>query len=263
MKGPCPALGDPLAAPPPRASNAPSPVRAALEARPGGPPTAHPVPSLAPAVRSLVSYQLRGQLPGVGQQGARQQDGAVQLRPGVRGGPRGAGGRPWRGGSVRPQAQRGQDQVANTCGREGAGGGSGPRGGRTEEDWSGGGKGRGPAPRGGGRGAGLRLARASRSLSGSGCPARRSRRGPGRGDGPGVSRPPPDAGIWAPGRGVRGRHRPGPAPSPGPGTGRTERRGGSEGRRRGGPPGEAPLGGRGGPARCGMPRTPGRESGTP
>lgn len=58
--------------------------------------------------------------------------------------------------------------------------------------------------------------RASLSLSGSGCPARRSRRGPGRVDGPGVSRPPPDAGIWAPGRGMRGEAQARTCPLPGP-----------------------------------------------
>lgn len=58
--------------------------------------------------------------------------------------------------------------------------------------------------------------RASFCLSGSGCPARPSRRGPGRVDGPGVSRPPPDAGIWAPGRGMRGEAQARTCPLPGP-----------------------------------------------
>jgi hypothetical protein len=60
--------------------------------------------------------------------------------------------------------------------------------------------------------------RASVSLPASGCPARRSRRGPGRVDGPGVSRPPPDAGIWAPGRGMRGEAQARTCPLPGPGS---------------------------------------------
>lgn len=117
------------------------------------------------------------------------------------------------------------------------------------------------SPPGGARGEGRRPGRASRSLTGSGCPARRSRRGPGRVDGPGVSRPPPDAGIWAPGRGMRGRHRPEPAPSPGPGSPRRTETGRGHRTETGVPASPwTPSSARGGarPARAGMPGAPGR-----
>ena len=75
----------------------------------------------------------------------------------------------------------------------------------------------------------------SLSLSGSGRPARRSRRAPGRVDGPGVSRPPPDAGIWAPGRGRRGETQARTCPLPGlRSPSRTESRGRRPGQRSGG-----------------------------
>lgn len=82
--------------------------------------------------------QLCGQLPSVRQEGAGQEDSAVQLSSRVRGGPRRGGRRPRGSSSIGPQAQGGQDQAANTwgggkVGGEGLGSGSAPTGGLREE----------------------------------------------------------------------------------------------------------------------------------
>lgn len=87
-----------------------------------------------PPILSSLSYQLRGQLPSVREEGARQEHSAVQLSPRVWGSPRGARRWPWGSSSLWPQAQRDQDQAANTCGREAAEG-SGGTFGRRDEGW--------------------------------------------------------------------------------------------------------------------------------
>lgn len=70
-----------------------------------------------PSALSL-SYQLCGQLPRVHQEGAGQEDCAVQLRPGVWGCSRGTRRRSAGSSSLWPEAQHHQDQVANTWGYE-------------------------------------------------------------------------------------------------------------------------------------------------
>ena len=118
--------------PPPHAPDPLSPpVSATLVAQKPSGSRSWPLP-----VPCRLSYQLCGQLPSVRQEGAGQEDGAVQLSARVRGGPRRGGRRPRGSSSIGPQAQGGQDQAANTWGGgevRGEGSGSAPTGGLREE----------------------------------------------------------------------------------------------------------------------------------
>ena len=115
-----------------------------------------------------------------------------------------AGGRRPRGSSsIGPQAQGGQDQAANTweggaVGGEGSG--SAPTGGLREEGLGCGSWVPGRSTQGSAQGlGGFPSPSPARAAPPVGADA-----APGRVDGPGVSRPPPDAGIRAPGRGTVG-----------------------------------------------------------
>lgn len=100
--------------PPDRPQTPPSPSDSATVVAQKPSPLLVPIP----AGPSSLSYQLCSQLPGVRQEGAGQEDGAVQLSPRVWGGPWGARRWPWGSSSIWPQAQSDQDQAANTWGRE-------------------------------------------------------------------------------------------------------------------------------------------------